>query len=82
MPFVDLAGATGGQLGLPDSRRPVLMLEWGARDGALGVDSLLGQHDVVLERIEAPASLPAWVTGATILGDGSPAFVVDPTALF
>jgi len=82
VPFVDLAGAASGRTGSPGARRPVLMLEWGTHDGALGVDSLLGQHDVLLERIEAPASLPAWVTGATILGDGSPAFVLDPTALF
>lgn len=82
LPYVDLGGATGGRPGSPTARRPVLMLEWGARDGALGVDSLLGQHDVLLERIEAPTTLPSWVSGATILGDGSPAFVLDPTALF
>jgi two-component system chemotaxis sensor kinase CheA len=82
LPYVELAGAAGGRPEPPTARRPVLMLEWGARSGALGVDSLLGQHDVLLERIEAPATLPSWVSGATILGDGSPAFVLDPTALF
>lgn len=81
MPFRDLGASVGG-LASGQIRRPVLMLEWGAGDGALGVDGLLGQYDVLLERIEAPASLPAWVSGATILGDGSPAFVLDPTALF
>jgi two-component system chemotaxis sensor kinase CheA len=64
------------------TRHPVLMIEWGERVAALGVDGLLGQHDILLERIEAPTALPAWVSGATILGDGAPAFVVDPTAWF
>lgn len=82
MPFVDLTRAVGRPGRTGTGRRPVLMLEWGPRDGALGVDALLGQHDVLLERIEAPRTLPGWVNGATILADGAPAFLLDPTALF
>ena len=82
VPLVDLTLATTGSSATTTRRRPVLFLEWGARDGALAVDTLLGQHDVLLERFEAPRTLPAWVSGATILADGMPAFVLDPTALF
>ncbi len=82
VPFVDLTVATTGGAATTGRRRPVLFLEWGARDGALAVDTLLGQHDVLLERFESPRSLPGWVSGATILADGAPAFVLDPTALF
>jgi two-component system chemotaxis sensor kinase CheA len=82
MPLVDLARATGTARSAGLARQPVLLVEWGTRGGAVAVDSLLGQHDVLLERIEPPRDLPGWVTGATILADGSPAFVLDPTALF
>jgi two-component system chemotaxis sensor kinase CheA len=82
IPLVDLAVAVGSSGASRTSRRPVLMLEWGTRDGALAVDQVLGQHDVLIERIEAPRGMPAWLSGATILADGAPAFVLDPTALF
>jgi len=81
VPLVDLTVATTGSAATA-RRRPVLFLEWGAGSGALAVDTLLGQHDVLLERFEAPRTMPAWVSGATILADGVPAFVLDPTALF
>jgi chemotaxis protein histidine kinase CheA len=81
LPLVDLAGQVGGRTEA-GGQRPVLVLEWGTRQGALAVDEVLGQMDVLIERVEAPVGLPAWVSGATILGDGMPAFVLDPTALF
>lgn len=82
VPLVDLTTAATGGPSPSGRRRPVLYLEWGASDGALAVDTLLGQHDVLVERFEAPRTLPGWVSGATILADGAPAFVLDPTALF
>lgn len=81
VPMVDLASVTGTRSAGPP-RRPVLVVEWGEHHGAVAVDALLGQSDVLIERVAAPRGLPAWVTGATILADGSPAFVLDPTALF
>lgn len=81
-PLVDLGSITGDGSEVPRERRPVLLLEWENRDGAVAVDTLLGQHDVLIERIEAPRDMPGWVSGATILADGQPAFVLDPTALF
>ncbi len=82
LPMVDLARATGLKGATAGRVRPMLVLEWGTRQGALAVDAVLGQLDVVIERVEAPVGLPAWVSGATILADGSPALVLDPTALF
>jgi two-component system chemotaxis sensor kinase CheA len=84
-PVVDLAravGAAGGEREAKATRRPRLVLEWGTREGVLVVDHVLGQHDVLIERVEAPRGTPAWISGVTILADGSPAFVLDPTALF
>jgi two-component system chemotaxis sensor kinase CheA len=63
-------------------RRPAIVVERDGRRAALVVDALLGQQDVVLERFVAPPGLPPWVTGATILSDGTPALLLDPAALF
>jgi two-component system, chemotaxis family, sensor kinase CheA len=82
LPLVDLAALVGGTARNDALRRPVLVLEWGSRAGALAVDTVLGQYDVLIERIEAPIGMPAWLSGATILADGWPALVLDPTALF
>jgi two-component system chemotaxis sensor kinase CheA len=84
VPLVDLRDAMALPSSRPDRKRQVLMLDWGGEThrGALAVDTLLGQHDVVVERIEEPAGMPRWLSAATILPDGSPAFLLDPTALF
>ena len=63
-------------------RRPAVVVESGGRRTALIVDELLGQQDVVVERLAAPIGLPPWVGGATILPDGAPALILDPAALF
>jgi two-component system, chemotaxis family, sensor kinase CheA len=72
---VGLGGGGGG-------RRPLVVVETGGLRAALVVDALLGQQDVVVERLAPPAGLPAWVGGATILPDGVPALILDPAALF
>ncbi len=61
--------------------RPGVILEVGGRQGVLLVDTLLGQEDVVVRPLHAPRGVPRWVNGATILSDGLPALVLDPTAL-
>jgi two-component system chemotaxis sensor kinase CheA len=60
---------------------PAVILEVSGRRGALAVDTLLGQEDVVVRPVDAPRGLPRWVNGATILADGLPALILDPTAL-
>ena len=58
-----------------------MILDVGGRQGALLVDTLLGQEDIVVGPVDAPRGTPRWVNGATILSDGVPALVLDPTAL-
>jgi two-component system chemotaxis sensor kinase CheA len=61
--------------------RPGVILEVSGRQGALLVDTLLGQEDIVVRPIDPPRGVPGWVNGATILADGMPALILDPTAL-
>jgi chemotaxis protein histidine kinase CheA len=42
---------------------------------------LLGQQDVVVSPFHGPGGMPGWINGATILPDGGPVLIVDPTVL-
>jgi two-component system chemotaxis sensor kinase CheA len=65
----------------PSSRRPCVVLEVGERRSALLVDRLIGQQEIVVEPFDPPSGLPRFVSGATILADGTPALILDAAAL-
>lgn len=52
------------------------------RRAALMVDGFVGQQDVVVKRFDPPRSGASMFAGATVLGDGSPALIVDVNSLF
>jgi two-component system, chemotaxis family, sensor kinase CheA len=60
-----------------DERCLVTVVEHGARRVALLVDELLGQSQVVLKSLEANYERVEGIGGATILGDGRVALVLD-----
>ncbi|HTS89978.1 MAG TPA: chemotaxis protein CheA [Gemmatimonadales bacterium] len=62
-------------------RRPAVIVEVGERRAAVVVDALLGQQEIVVESFDAPRGTLPVFSGATILGDGVPALIVDPAAL-
>lgn len=62
-------------------RPPAVILETGNRKSALVVDALLGQQEIVVEPFEAPSGMLPLFSGATILGDGEPALILDAAAL-
>jgi two-component system chemotaxis sensor kinase CheA len=68
-----------------DSRTPaegiVVILEADGRKGALQIDELVGQQQVVVKNLEANYRRVSGVSGATILGDGSVALILDISAL-
>ena len=51
------------------------------RRTALLVDDFVGQQDVVVKRFDKPRCGATMFAGATVLGDGSPALVVDVNSL-
>ncbi len=51
------------------------------RRAALLVDEFIGQQDVVVKRFDQPRGGATMFAGATVLGDGSPALVVDVNSL-
>lgn len=70
---------------LPESADPeqeiLVVLDVDDRRAALRVDELLGQHQVVLKSLEANFRKINGVSGATILGDGRVALILDAAYL-
>jgi two-component system chemotaxis sensor kinase CheA len=58
----------------------VILVSEGAKTAVL-VDELLGQQQVVVKSLEANYKRVPCVSGATILGDGSVALIVDVGAV-
>jgi two-component system chemotaxis sensor kinase CheA len=59
----------------------VVIVEYEERQAALLVDELLGQQQVVIKSLEANFSKVEGVAGATILGDGQVALILDVPGL-
>ena len=58
-----------------------MIVQIGERRAAVVVDALVGQQEIVVEPFDAPVGTLPVFSGATILGDGTPALIVDPAAL-
>ena len=69
----------------PRHREPsdgiVVILETEGRKAALFVDELVGQQQVVVKNLEANYRKVAGISGATIMGDGGVALILDVAAL-
>jgi two-component system chemotaxis sensor kinase CheA len=59
----------------------MVVLEVDGTKAALFVDALVGQHQVVIKSLEANYRRVAGVSGATIMGDGHVALILDVTTL-
>jgi len=81
LPTVRLRERLGVRGPRPPGRMPAVIVEVGERRSAVVVDALVGQQDIVVEPFDAPRGMLACVSGATILGDGVPALILDPAAL-
>lgn len=82
LPLVDL----GTELGLlAEPRDPcnalVVVVQADARQVGLVVDAMIGQSQVVVKSIEAHYRRVDGILGATILGDGQVAFIIDVAGL-
>ena len=75
-----LPAATDGQ-GADVPPRIAVVVEADGRRLALEVDELLGQQQVVVKNLESNYRRVAGVSGATILGDGRVALIVDASGL-
>ncbi len=76
----ELLGAGGGE-SAPSPRRPVVVLQMGERRTGVVVDGMLGQQEIVVKGFDAPQGTLPVFSGATIMGDGVPALILDAGGL-
>jgi len=81
VPLVHLRTLLGVGGDPPPPRRPVIVLEMGERRTGVVVDGMLGQQEIVVKGFEAPQGTLPVFSGATIMGDGVPALILDAAGL-
>lgn len=79
LPLVRLSGIVRQPAGREDGI--VVVVEHGGRQVGLLVDDLLGEQQVVVKNLEAHYRRVEGILGATILGDGHVALILDTDAL-
>jgi len=65
----------------PDRLSHVIVLEIAEKRAGILVDRLLGQQDIVVKQFDGVRDGLALFSGATILGDGAPALILDVSTL-
>src|SRR5438093_9526183 len=80
VPLVHLRQPLGVNGDPPPARRPVIVLEMGERRAGVIVDGMLGQQEIVVKGFDAPRGTLPVFSGATIMGDGVPALILDAGA--
>jgi two-component system, chemotaxis family, sensor kinase CheA len=71
-------------MGLPlteQKSQQVVVIEIGEKRAGLIVDALVGQQEIVVKQFDGVRGGLALFSGATILGDGAPALIVDVSSL-
>jgi two-component system chemotaxis sensor kinase CheA len=84
VPLVDLRALLtthGAAAPSPPPRRPVIVLEMGERRAGIVVDGMLSQQEIVVKEFDAPQGTLPIFSGATIMGDGVPALILDAAGL-
>jgi two-component system chemotaxis sensor kinase CheA len=62
-------------------RCPIIVLEMGERTSGIVVDGMLGQQEIVVKGFDPPQGTLPVFSGATIMGDGVPALILDAGGL-
>jgi two-component system chemotaxis sensor kinase CheA len=81
VPLVHLRALLGADTGPVRARRPVVVLQMGERRAGIVVDGMLGQQEIVVKGFDAPQGTLPVFSGATIMGDGVPALILDAGGL-
>ena len=71
-------------MGLPptdQAKQQVIVIEMGDKHAGLIVDELAGQQEIVVKQFDGVRGGLALFSGATILGDGAPALILDVSSL-
>ena len=72
------------RVGLPASDKSagqVVLVELADKRAALIVDEFVGQQEIVVKQFDGVSASRTLFSGVTILGDGAPALIIDPSIL-
>ena len=58
-----------------------ILIDVSGQQLVLGVDEVIGQEQIVVRSLDRHTQRPAWASGATILGDGGVALILDPVSM-
>lgn len=81
LPLLPLSKVFSTGLETDPAKGLVVIVESGGKKTALLVDELLGQHQVVIKSLESNFRKVEGISGATIMGDGKVALILDVAAL-
>jgi two-component system chemotaxis sensor kinase CheA len=81
LPVLRLRGLVGFDGPAKRGMEQVVVVEMAERRAALVVDELIGQQEIVVKQFDGVRDGLALFGGATILGDGAPALIIDVSSL-
>jgi two-component system chemotaxis sensor kinase CheA len=81
LPLLRLRHLLGYEGSAPRGVEQVVVVEMAERRAALVVDALIGQQEIVVKQFDGVQQGLALFGGATILGDGAPALILDVSSL-
>jgi len=81
VPLVELSQLLGLPAATTRVTHPTVVTEVHGRKVGLLVDSLAGQREVFVKTLDFPLDRISGLSGATVLGDGSVIFIIDPQTL-
>jgi len=67
---------------MPDANDHIVLMESGDQVRALAVERLVGRHEIVIKPLSPLFKNLRGLSGATVLGDGRVALILDPRTLF
>ncbi|GMR07281.1 MAG: hypothetical protein BMS9Abin26_0283 [Gammaproteobacteria bacterium] len=76
-----ILGVSAPQIPQPGKKLPLLLVRAGDHRVALQVDGLMGSREIVVKPVGPQISTVHGISGATILGDGSVALILDISAV-
>ncbi|MEP6990259.1 MAG: chemotaxis protein CheA [bacterium] len=81
LPLVRLRGLVDFTGAAESGLEQVIVVELAERRAALVVDALIGQQEIVVKQYDGVQDARSLFSGATILGDGAPALILDVSSL-
>jgi two-component system chemotaxis sensor kinase CheA len=81
LPVADFAGLIGASAPPLGGRPPALIISVGGRRAVVTCDTLLGEEEVVIKPLGPLLAGPEGYLGASILGDGRIALLIEPAML-